>query len=83
MKTIDLQNLESQNDKPLDLEIIRLGNEVSFSQMLQAIRFKGKWFLMKKFCNTFQVIFPEFNLHHRLLGIVLAEFDDIENLIMP
>lgn len=54
--------------------------EVLFGHELQELQSQAKWFLMKLFCKVFQVLFPELNLHHRLLRVVLAELDDIENL---
>ena len=53
--------------------------EVMFGNQLQELQYRAKWFFMKLFCNVFQGLFPEFNLHHRLLRVVLAELDNIEN----
>jgi len=80
MTSVDLRNHENMQSKLLELEKIKLGTEVPFGQMIEAINFKVKWFLTKKYCYTVQRVFPEFDLHHRLLKVALAEIDDIEHL---
>jgi hypothetical protein len=52
--------------------------EIALSQKLKAFKMKVSWSFLKLFCRVFQGIFPEHNLHYRLLRVVLAEFEDIE-----
>ena len=80
MTSVEIRNHENMQNKLLELEKIKLGTEVPFSQMLEAINFKIQWFLTKKYCYTVQRVFPELDLHHRLLKVVMAELDDMEHL---
>jgi hypothetical protein len=80
MTSVDFRNHENMQNKLVELEKIKLGTEVPFGQILEAINFKVQWFLSKKYCYTFQRVFPELDLHHRLLKFALAELDDMEHL---
>jgi len=80
MTSVDFRNHENMQSKLVELEKIKLGTEVPFGQMLEAINFKVQWFLTKKYCYTFQRLFPELDLHHHLLKVALAELDDMEHL---
>jgi len=80
MTSVDFRNHENMQNKIVELEKIKLGTEVPFGQMIEAINFKFKWFLTKKYCCTVQRVFPELDLHHRLLKVALAGLDDMEHL---
>jgi hypothetical protein len=64
----------------IELEKIRLGTEVPFGQMFEAICFKVKWSLTKRCCYALQRYFPEFDLHCRLLKVALVELESVEYL---
>ena len=64
----------------VELERVKLGTELPFRQMFEAICFKVKWSLTKIYCYAFQRFFPEFDLHRRLLKVALVELDSVEYL---
>jgi hypothetical protein len=80
MTSVDYRNREDIHGHLVELESVKLGTEVSFGQILKAIKFKAHWFLVKYYCFAVQRLFPEFHFHHRLLRIALAELDEIEGL---
>lgn len=83
MASVDIKNREDIHVKLEELESEKLGTEVFSSQILKAINFKARWFLAKIYWYTVQSLFPEFDLHHNLLRIALAELDEIESLQSP
>ena len=80
MASVDFRNREDMHDDVVELESLMMGTEISFGQILKAINFKAHWFLVRYFWFVVQSLFPEFDLHHRLLRFALAELDEIECL---
>ena len=80
MASVEFRTREDVQRRLVELEKVRLGTEVPFSQMLKALSFKVIWSLTKKYCYTIQRFFPEFDLHCRLLKVALVELDNIEFL---
>ena len=83
MASVDIKNRESMHVKLEELESVKLGSEISFGHTLEVTKFKAHWYLAKIYCYAVQRLFPEFDLHHRLLSIALAGLDEIEGLQSP
>jgi len=75
-----LRTHEDVQGRLVELERVKLGTELPFRQMFEAICFKVKWSLTKRYCYAFQRFFPEFDLHRRLLKVALVELDSVEYL---
>ena len=80
MASDGLRTHEDVHRKLVELEKVRLGMEIPFGQMFEAICFKAKWSLTKRYCYALQKFFPEFDLHRRLLKVALVELDSVEYL---
>ena len=80
MTSVDFRDHENMQTKIVELEKKKPKTEFPFGQMLEAINFKAQWSLTKKYCRTFQRLFPELDLHLRLLKVALVDLDDMEHL---
>jgi hypothetical protein len=83
MASVDIKNREDINVKLEELESVKQGTDFSFGQILEVKKNKAHWYLAKSYCYAVQRLFPEFDLHHRLLRIALAGLDEIEGLQSP
>ena len=80
MASVDFSNREDMHGDVVELESLKMGTEISFGQILKAINLKAHGFLVRYFCFAVQRLFPELDLHHRLLRFTLTELDEIEGL---
>jgi len=80
MASVDFRNREDMHGDVVEIESFKMGTVVSFGQILKAINFKAHWFLARYFFFAVQRLFPELDLHHRLLRFTLTELDEIEGL---
>ena len=71
---------EDAQRRLVELEKVKMGTEVPFGQMFEAICFKVKWSFTKRYCYALQRFFPEFDLHRRLLKVALVELESVEYL---
>ena len=51
----------------------------NINKKIKRLQFNFKWFFTKLYWNFLKRLFPESDSHYRLLNIILADLDDIED----